>query len=97
MSETVISKPQYLRIATLPLAVYREIAAHLEQVQGVSVELIWDSNPSFDYLRSQTSCLKLQLRNPERDSEPDAEEWVQRILRHYSDRFGQWEALDHEA
>jgi hypothetical protein len=34
----------------LPLAVYREITAHLQQVSGVEVQLMSQSSPHFDYI-----------------------------------------------
>jgi hypothetical protein len=41
----------------LPLAVYREIAAHLRQVVGVEVGLIPQTSLEFDYNQSQISGL----------------------------------------
>ena len=41
----------------LPLAVYREIAAHIRQVLGVEVGLIPQTSSEFDYNQSQISGL----------------------------------------
>ncbi|AFZ26363.1 hypothetical protein Cylst_4266 [Cylindrospermum stagnale PCC 7417] len=46
-----------IEFAGLPLAVYREIAAHLRQVEGVEVDLIPQSSPQFDYNQSQIGGL----------------------------------------
>jgi hypothetical protein len=93
MAELTFSTSRCIRIATLPLAVYREVAAHLEQVQGVHTSLIWDADPKFDYSRSQIQGLTIQIETPE----PTAEVRIQSILQHYSDRFGTWETLDDES
>lgn len=82
---------QHLRIATLPLAVYREIAAQLAQIQGVTVVLNPDQDSHFDYLRSQVRSFSIQIHN----AETNAEQRVQDILKYYGDRFGPWESLLH--
>lgn len=41
----------------LPLAVYREIAAHLNQLAGVEVGLISQTSLEFDYNESQIAGL----------------------------------------
>lgn len=46
-----------IEFADLPLAVYREIAAHLRQVEGVEVDLISQSSLQFDYNQSQIGGL----------------------------------------
>jgi hypothetical protein len=46
-----------IEFAGLPLAVYREIAAHLRQVEGVGVDLIPQSSLQFDYDQSQIAGL----------------------------------------
>ncbi|BAZ16839.1 hypothetical protein NIES4071_87170 [Calothrix sp. NIES-4071] len=48
-----------VEFAGLPLAVYREIAAHLRQVEGVEVDIVTQSDQQFDYNQSQVECLKL--------------------------------------
>lgn len=42
-----------IELANLPLAVYREIAAHLRQLEGVEVELIPQSSPQFAYKKAK--------------------------------------------
>jgi hypothetical protein len=41
----------------LPLAVYREIAAHLQQIDGVATELLPPSDTAFNYANSQIGGL----------------------------------------
>jgi hypothetical protein len=61
----------------LPLAVYRELAAHLRQVKGVDVELIPQSSSDFDYYQSQIAGLSISYPSDVN------EELVQRILDYY--------------
>ena len=43
----------------LPLAIYRELAAHLRQIEGVTTELISQQSQQFDYEQSQIDHLKI--------------------------------------
>lgn len=43
----------------LSLAVYRELAAHLRQIQGVTIELIPQQSQQFDYYQSQIDHLEM--------------------------------------
>jgi hypothetical protein len=68
----------------LPLAVYREVAAHLRQVEGVEVELIPQSSPQFDYNQSQIAGLWISV-SP--DSGSMSQQRVEQILAYYRDRY----------
>lgn len=70
----------------LPLAVYREVAAHLSQVEGVQTELTPQTSKQFDYTLSQIGSLEIQC--PE-----EARTQVEKILAYYGDRFGAWTML----
>ena len=77
----------------LPLAVYREVAAHLSQVEGVETGLVSQRSPLFDYRQSQIESLWIQLL----DSAPSASQTrVDQILAYYSDRYGAWEDVQAE-
>lgn len=76
------------QIPGLPLAAYREIAAHLRQVRGVDVGLIPQYSENFDYNQSQVAGLWIQS-DPEID--PAELERLEQVLAYYSDRFGAWE------
>ena len=64
----------------LPLAVYREIAAHLSQLEGVVVELIPQSSPEFDYTQSQIAGLWVNYTQ-------DIAQQVEQILAFYRTRY----------
>ncbi len=68
----------------LPLAVYREVAAHLRQVEGVEVELIPQSSPQFDYNQSQIAGLLISV-SP--NSDFASQQRVEQILAYYRDRY----------
>ncbi len=84
VSEVVLSQDQcQLECPGLPLAVYREVAAHLRQVEGVQVDLLPQLSPTFDYLASQIGGLT--LRYPPSSPTPIRQR-VLAILTYYSDR-----------
>ncbi|MEH2231325.1 MAG: hypothetical protein V7K71_17175 [Nostoc sp.] len=73
-----------VEFAGLPLAVYREIAAHLRQVEGVEVDLIPQSSQQFDYNQSQIAGLSL-LWTP--NSSLENRRRVNQILAYYQNRY----------
>jgi hypothetical protein len=81
--------------STLPLAVYRELVAHLHQVHGVAAGLLPQAAQPFDYTYSQVGGLWLEY-----SSEMDAPELnqarrrIDQILAYYSDRYGAWTQQD---
>ncbi|NET01352.1 MAG: hypothetical protein F6K61_12425 [Sphaerospermopsis sp. SIO1G1] len=69
-----------IEFPNLPLAVYREIAAHLRQVEGVSVDLMPQTSSEFDYYKSQIAGLSISWKS-------EAEKRVQQILDYYQNRY----------
>lgn len=80
-----------IRWASLPLAVYREVAAHLQQVAGVQAELVSQQSQQFDYQLSQVD--RIQIQYPQATSSA-TDQRVQQILAYYSDRYGNWETVE---
>lgn len=86
---------RHLRCPRLPLAIYREVAAHLRQVRGVRTGLLpmpavsddseWSA---FDYTQSQVAGLWIE--SPEA-ADPEIDRQIEEILTYYSDRHGSWE------
>jgi hypothetical protein len=87
-SESTI--PKSLAWAEMPLAVYREVAAHLRQVSGVEVMLLPQTATQFSYTLSQVGGLQIQV-NPSASTADEAR--VLEILHYYGDRFGPWQTL----
>jgi len=74
----------------LPLAVYREVAAHLRQVDGVNTCLLPQTAKEFDYLQSQVGGIWIRY---DADQAERCQPQVEAILTYYGDRYGQWETL----
>lgn len=77
-----------IRCTRLPLAVYREVAAHLRQVKGVEAGLIPQTSQQFDYNESQVGGLWIQYADA---SDLQGRERVNQILAYYQNRYGDWE------
>lgn len=73
-----------VQFTNLPLAVYREIAAHLCQVAEVETKLLQASTPEFNYNDSQVESLQIQLPVANQQSREQVEE----ILAYYQNIFG---------
>jgi hypothetical protein len=84
------SMRQALTCDRLPLAVYRELAAHLNLVVGVQAVLLPQTSQEFDYLQSQVGGVAIELDPVLGDR---ARQQVEAILNHYADRFGPWRSL----
>ncbi len=89
MCEAVSEQRLYqIRCPGLPLAVYREIAAHLRQVKGVEADPIAQISQQFDYNESQIGGLWIEYADA---SDPISREQVNQILAYYQNRYGAWE------
>lgn len=74
----------------LPLAVYREVAAHLRQIDGVNTGLLPQTATEFDYLQSQVGGVWIRYSA---DAADQCQAQVEAILTYYGDRYGQWETF----
>lgn len=79
-----------LQCPRLPLAVYREIAAQLQLLPGVSVTLLPQRSPEFDYLQSQVGGLAIAFTAVAAPTAPEIRAQSAQILNHYVERFGPW-------
>jgi hypothetical protein len=79
-----------LQLPTLPLAVYREIVAHLQQVDGVEAGLNPQLSQRFEYNQSQVGSVWIHYTD---QADQCSRIRVQQILDYYSDRFGEWAVL----
>ena len=96
MQSSTTQKQQYYQLSCpqLPLGVYREIAAHLRQVEDVNTGLISrplsDPQGKFDYQQSQIQALWIE--HPLNLSR-DRQEQIQAILDYYAQRYRPWEQV----
>ena len=89
--ETAKEKRQRYQLSCpgLPLAVYREVAAHLRQVSGLEVGLLAAKGSlAFDYDRSQIAGLWMEYSQEAQQSDRQR---ADEILAYYGDRFGPWQ------
>jgi hypothetical protein len=75
----------------LPLAVYREVAAHLQQIEGIVVDFLMPNKRSFSYTESQLGGL--EITGIDRLTELDLNRF-NGILSYYADRYQPWEIDD---
>lgn len=87
-NQTVGQNRLQYQIPRLPLAVYREVLAHIRQVVGVQAGLMPQTSPQFDYYHSQVGGLWISY--PPEISAADRQR-VEQILQYYGDRFGDWQ------
>ncbi|MDB9312785.1 hypothetical protein PN462_06705 [Spirulina sp. CS-785/01] len=86
-----VSKPTIqLCYPDLPLMVYREIAAHLQQVESVTVKLLPQSSQEFSYQHSQIEGLEV---TGDRDINPHYPQQVEQICEFYAQKYGRWQTL----
>ena len=79
----------------LPLAVYREIAAHLRQIEGIDAELIpyspeEDQKQQFDYSQSQIKGLSIEYSD---NLDLQSKQRKEKILDYYARRYCPWQKL----
>jgi hypothetical protein len=66
----------------IALAMYRELASHIEQIDDVTAELFWQESTEFSYLGSQIGGMWLTY--PQLISE-QSQVLIKKILNHYGD------------
>lgn len=89
MSQTIAHQQERkITCNRLPLAVYREIVAHLRQVDGVSADLLPQTSKDFDYLQSQVGGLRVNY-----PPQSDTEIQINSILAYYENKYGKWERI----
>lgn len=89
MQETQVkSKQQKLTSPKLPLAIYREVVAHLRQVKGVNAGLIPQHSTEFDYLQSQVGGLWIEC---EININTQEQQQLEQILAYYAQKYAPWQ------
>lgn len=73
-----------IEFPNLPLAVYRELAAHLRQVEGVETGLLPQQSQDFNYDRSQIGSLWIEYAET---ADIASRQQVDRILEYYQQRY----------
>ncbi len=100
MQSSPTAKKTHYRLVCpqLPLAVYREVAAHLRQVDNVEAGLIsrpiTSSPEKFDYSQSQIEALWIE--HPE-NLDSQSKQRIESILDYYAQRYRPWQLQTLEA
>ena len=80
--ELVINRCKIVYNPDIALAMYRELAAHIEQIDNVNAELFWQESTEFSYLGSQIGGMWLTYPQ----SIPEQSQFlIKNILNHYGD------------
>lgn len=87
--ELSISRSKVVYSPDIALAMYRELASHLEQIEDVKVELFWQESTEFSYLGSQIGGLWLSYPQT---IQSQSQALIQNILNHY----GTWTSESQE-
>ena len=92
MQSSTAKNQRQLTCPQLPLGVYREIAAHIRQVENVDASLILrsiksDRTESFDYYQSQVAALQITYAKRGDNTRQQVEE----ILEYYAQRYSPWQ------
>jgi hypothetical protein len=72
----------------LPLAIYREVAAHLRQFEGIRVSCLDQIDRGFSYLESQVGGL--EILGADQLSDLDKTRF-KGLLSYYADRYSPWD------
>jgi hypothetical protein len=78
-------RSEILCYPNLPLAVYREIAAHLQQLDGVVTEFLPPTHTQFDYAHSQVGGLQINYPHP---LPSEVHQRLNAIIDFYGERYG---------
>ena len=92
MQSFTAQNQQQITCPRLPLGVYREIAAHIRQVEGVDASLIsrpcyTESQEKFDYYQSQVAALQINYA----ENATEGRQQVAKILEYYAQRYSPWQ------
>ncbi|MCA2939008.1 MAG: hypothetical protein IM319_07460 [Microcystis sp. M113S1] len=88
MRSIAIQQKQTIIYPRMPLAIYRELASHLEQVQGVETHLTPQQFQQFDYHQSQIGSLEINYTEAFQESDRTL---VTAILDYYAQRHGSYQ------
>ena len=88
MRSIAIQQKQTIIYPQMPLVIYRELASHLQQVQGVETHLTPQQFQQFDYHQSQIGSLEINYTETFQESDRAL---VTAILDYYAQRHGSYQ------
>ena len=84
----LLTQKETIAYPQLPLAVYREVSAHLQQVEGVKTVLIPQSSAQFDYAQSQIEAIQIEYPV---DLSSQEKQYLESILEYYAQKYGKYQ------
>lgn len=84
----LLTQKETIAYSQLPLAVYREVSAHLQQIEGVKTFLIPQSSSQFDYTQSQIEAIQIEYPV---DLSSQEKEYLEAILEYYGQKYGKYQ------
>ncbi len=75
----------------LPLAMYKELATHLSQLDGVSAELIWQDRQDFSYEASQIAGMNVTCTSQMLERFRSECLWPQELVLSILNHYGAWQ------
>jgi hypothetical protein len=84
----LLTQTETIAYPQLPLAVYREVSAHLQQVEGVKTVLIPQSSAQFDYAQSQIEAIQIEYPV---DLSSQEKQYLESILEYYAQKYGEYQ------
>lgn len=88
MRSIAIQQKQTIIYPRMSLAIYRELASHLQQVQGVETHLTPQQFQQFDYHQSQIGSLEINYTEAFQESDRAL---VTAILDYYAQHHGSYQ------
>jgi len=85
-----IQQKQIIVYPRMSLAIYREIASHLEQLEGIVTHLTPQQFQQFDYHQSQIGSLEINYTETFQESDRSL---VTAILDYYAQRHGSYQLI----
>ncbi len=85
---TSSTQTEIISYSQLPLTIYREVAAHLQQIEGVKAELTPQSSTQFDYFQSQIESVRIEYPAELTDLE---KQYLELILNYYAQKYGNYQ------
>jgi len=84
----LLTQKETIAYPQLPLTVYREVSAHLQQVKGVKTVLIPQSSSQFDYAQSQIEAIQIEYPV---DLSSQEKQYLESILEYYGNKYGKYQ------
>ena len=84
----ILTQKETIAYPQLPLAVYREVSAHLQQIESVKTVLIPQSSSQCDYAQSQIEAIQIEYSV---DLSSQEKQYLESIVEYYGQKYGEYQ------